>query len=450
MGSSKWNSSQAVEELFLVSLRVKRNDLGIRIYNHCENVSSLAVHAMTAKGHFSIACLKGMAAVSLFKKIQGFLQQGRILNMSVRLKTERSCTSKRSLYSSRMICLFVAIGCCSIFSFSLLFLMAMTGYGLASEPDSPNFYQLKQELGKLEKRMKTIKDKDTLKGKPPFESGDYEREINMGGKRRRYELHVPPLYNRNKPMPVILNFHGGGGRGATARLESRMDLKADQAGFIAVYPDGTGVLDERFLTWNAGSCCGYAMDNKVDDVGFIRALLDDLSKIFNIDQERIYATGLSNGGMMCYRLACELSDRIAAIAPIGGVLGLDDCAPKRPISIMHFHGTSDNNSPYQGGVGKQSVSKTNFRSVPNNIEWWVRRNGAKDTPVEKLQRNDVTIVTYRAKDETEVILVTIYGGGHTWPGGRRMVKKSRVGAISESTSANDMMWEFFKRHPLKK
>ena len=119
-----------------------------------------------------------------------------------------------------------------------------------------------------------------------------------------------------------------------------LNEKADQEGFIAVYPNGTGRL-EPMLTWNGGNCCGYAQWNNVDDVGFTRALLDDLAKVVNVDAKRVFATGISNGGIMCYRLASELSDRIAAIAPVSGTMGTLTCNPKRPVSVIHFHGTED-------------------------------------------------------------------------------------------------------------
>ena len=108
------------------------------------------------------------------------------------------------------------------------------------------------------------------------------------------------------------------------------------------------------LTWNGGNCCGYAQWNKVDDVGFTRALLDDLAKVVNVDAKRVFATGISNGGIMCYRLASELSDRIAAIAPVAGTMGTKTCNPKRPVSVMHFHGTDDKFLPFKGGIGTRA------------------------------------------------------------------------------------------------
>ena len=160
-----------------------------------------------------------------------------------------------------------------------------------------------------------------------------------------------------------------------------LNEKADKEGFIAVYPNGTGRL-EQMLTWNGGNCCGYAMWNNVDDVGFTRALLDDLAKVANVDAKRVFATGMSNGGIMCYRLASELSDRIAAIAPVSGTMGTATCNPKRPVSVMHFHGTDDEFLPFKGGKRNQAAgTESYFYSVEHSIHAWVKADGCPEKPV---------------------------------------------------------------------
>jgi polyhydroxybutyrate depolymerase len=224
-----------------------------------------------------------------------------------------------------------------------------------------------------------------------------------------------------------------------------------------VYPFGTGKLAKTLLTFNGGECCGYAMDNKVDDVGFTRELLDDLAKVANIDADRVFATGLSNGGIMAHYLASELSDRIAAIAPVGGPLMLEAPNNKRPVPVMHFHGTADAFAPFQGGFGKGFLGRngiTKFRSVDHTIQNWVKANGCTTEPeIEPLPDNasDAMKVTRKTwgggKAGSEVVLIEIEGGGHTWPG-----KKPIVSLLGESTmdiSANDLMWEFFQKHPRK-
>lgn len=161
---------------------------------------------------------------------------------------------------------------------------------------------------------------------------------------------------------------------------SGLSKKADSAGFVVVYPNGTGRLKNRLLTFNAGNCCGYAMTNKIDDIEFTRKLLDNLNKFVNIDRKRVFATGMSNGGIMSYLLASELSDCIAAIAPVGGPMGTEICTPNRPVSIIHFHGTKDEHAPFHGGKGI-GISGTEFYSVEHSIQAWVKSNGCNQEPV---------------------------------------------------------------------
>lgn len=220
-----------------------------------------------------------------------------------------------------------------------------------------------------------------------------------------------------------------------------------------VYPNGTGKLEKQLLTFNGGNCCGYAMNEKVDDVAFTRALLDDLAKMVKVDPKRVYATGMSNGGIMAYKLASDLSDRIAAIAPVGGPMGTETCNPKRPVPVIHFHGVNDEFAPFKGGKGK-GVSGTNFFSVEHSINAWVKANACKDEPVltkvddKAKDGTTATIKTYGdGNDGAEVVLVVIDGMGHTWPGQVPLVKF--LGKSTRNVSANEMMWEFFKKHPMK-
>ncbi len=310
--------------------------------------------------------------------------------------------------------------------------------------------KLKQELDVIDSRLREIDDSAPGQGKFLLGPGDYERFIRIGWRKRRYTLHVPPSYSGGRPVPLVLNLHGGGGRSATARLQSGMDVTSDKAGFIVVYPDGTGrtIWSRRLLTWNAGECCGNALEKNVDDVGFINAVLDDVSSLFNIDASRIYATGLSNGAMMAYRLACELSGRIAAIAPIAATMAVRECRPERPVSVIHFHGTADRNSPFMGGVGSLAVVKMDHMSVMDDIMFWVKLDNCATTPAESYSLANATVEIYRAPDGTEVELVRIEGMGHGWPGGRRMLSRELEGDISDSVNANEMMWDFFQRHPM--
>ncbi len=281
--------------------------------------------------------------------------------------------------------------------------------------------------------------------------GNYTRTLDFGGRHRFYEIHVPASYTSGKPMPVILVFHGGGGNPRGIRTQSGMDRTADQAGFLAVYPAGTGIFSDRLLTFNAGDCCSYAVEHHVDDVGFTAALLDDLARAFSIDPRRVYATGHSNGAMMSHRLGCELSNRIAAIGPISGTLGIPNCAPGRPVPVIEFHGTSDQNVPYRGGVGGRSLSKVHYRSVEETINTWLTIDKCDKQAAESETKGAATAVRYRrCADDGEVVLWTLNAAGHTWPGGETLpIERSVVGAINRDISASELLWAFFSRKALK-
>jgi polyhydroxybutyrate depolymerase len=267
----------------------------------------------------------------------------------------------------------------------------------------------------------------------------------MGEQERSYLAHVPPGYNPQQPLPVVLVFHGAGLDAQQMVQYCGLNAKADHAGFIVVYPNGSGL---RGLSWNAEICCDFAARAHVDDVGFVRAVLDDLEKVLNVDRRRVYATGASNGAMLCYRLASELSDRIAAIAPVAGSMGSKVCQPSRPVSVIHFHGTKDEWIPYQGGLGTRKV---NFNSVEQAIQAWVQADGCR-TPAEVTRypdrAHDGTNVERKiysgGKNGSEVVLVTIEGGGHSWPG--RDWHPEMFGKSTKNISANDMIWDFFSRH----
>jgi polyhydroxybutyrate depolymerase len=232
---------------------------------------------------------------------------------------------------------------------------------------------------------------------------------------------------------------------------SGLNRKADEVGFISVYPNGTG--SNSSFTWNGGNCCGWAMQNRVDDVAFTGALLDDLMRAYPVDPRRVYATGMSNGAVMAYRLASELSERIAAIAPVAGAVGTESNRPRRPVSVLHFHGTKDGYIPFLGGKGEKSLSGTNFCSVDQSIQTWVKLNGCDESPKADTLSKDgdemrVTRKTYGGgKDAAEVALVVIEGGGHTWPG--RKSPAATLGKSATNVSANDLMWDFFQKHELK-
>lgn len=277
--------------------------------------------------------------------------------------------------------------------------------------------------------------------------GDHTRALMMGEQERSYLIHVPKSYDSKKPTPVVLALHGAAMNGPMMAWFSGLNKKSDTAGFIVVYPSGTGT--EPFLTWNAG---GFRRANKADDVAFIGKLLDDLATMLNVDQKRVYVCGMSNGGIMSYRLAAELSDRIAAIAPVAGTIAIEESHPKRPVPVIHFHGTQDTFVPFERLKGK-TPSFMRFKSVEDSIQTWVKLNGCQEKPrTETISKDSdemkVARKTYGgSKDGAEVVLVIIEGGGHTWPGQPPPV--GFIGKSAKNLSANDLMWEFFQKHPMK-
>ena len=278
-------------------------------------------------------------------------------------------------------------------------------------------------------------------------AADLTISIESGGRTRSALVHVPPSYTGAEPVPLVLLLHGGGGNGAQAARSYRMDAVADRENFIVVYPNGTSRIGSM-LTWNAANCCGYAYERGVDDVAFIRALVDELERRYRIDPRRIYATGMSNGGMMTYRLACALSDRLAAIAPVAGALNEQTCAPHSPLPVVIFHGTEDQQVLYDGGYGPGQFEPRYDEPVSHAVSFWVAHNGCSASPVtETSASGEIVKQTYGGGAAgAEVVLYTIVGGGHAWPGGE---PPSRPGADvpTQAISASELMWAFFERHP---
>jgi polyhydroxybutyrate depolymerase len=286
-------------------------------------------------------------------------------------------------------------------------------------------------------------------------AGDHTRTLRFGDRDRRYLLHIPKLYDPSKAAPVVLVFHGGGSNPEGMIRLAGMNSKSDEAGFLVVYPYGTGPLRDRLLSFNGGECCAYAMEHQVDDVGFTRAILDDLSKITHVDSDRVFATGLSNGAIMSHYLASELSDRIAAIAAVGGPLMMEKPRNQRPVSVLQIHGTKDNFAPYQGGFGEGFLGRngvTKFRSVDQTIRVWREANGCSEkaevTDLPDLAEDGTKVRRHAwtgGRSGSEVVLVEVEGGGHTWPGRKPIFE--RLGISTMDVVANDLIWEFFQRHP---
>jgi polyhydroxybutyrate depolymerase len=243
-----------------------------------------------------------------------------------------------------------------------------------------------------------------------------------------------------------------------------MDRLADQEGFLVLYPQGTGRFEGRLLTWNAGACCGYALEEDVDDVDFVLTALEDLTKRTPIDRDRVYATGLSNGAMMAYRLAVEASERITAIAPVAGGMVVDSFAPTRPVPVMHIHSADDPRAPYAGGLGPPhplTHERVHHPSIEETLAQWTDNNGCPATPsmgpiVEgepgsEDQGHTAVKHTYAPCQEgSSVVHWKLTGAGHVWPGGERDYLEVILGPSTTIMDANKEMWGFFSRFDLER
>ena len=287
-------------------------------------------------------------------------------------------------------------------------------------------------------------------------AGNHTITFSHAGRERSAIVHVPPHAAKKRMLPVILNFHGGGGHGAGQQDYSLMDRLADHETFLGVYPEGTGRLAHRLLTWNAGTCCGFAAINNIDDIGYVRALIGELAQRVVIDRRRVYATGLSNGGMMAHRLAAEAADLIAAAAPVAGGMVLPAIKSARAVPVMHIHSVDDPRALYSGGLGPPFPLTKNqvfHPDVDSMMMRWTAHNGCSTQPVVSDRRSAKNAQTHSAvryifpncRDNAEVTLWKLAGAGHVWPGGKQKFMERLLGPSTVIIDANSEMWQFFMR-----
>jgi polyhydroxybutyrate depolymerase len=276
--------------------------------------------------------------------------------------------------------------------------------------------------------------------------GDSTQQLVSGGLTRTFLVHVPASYTGSAAVPLVLVYHGLGGTGQGMSLLTHFSRVADKSGFIVVYPDG---INKAWIT-----------NPSVDDVGFTRELIKYLEAKYKIDVRRVYATGMSNGGFMCYSLAYGLSDLIAAFAPVSALLPSASIYLKfpRPVPVHIIQGTADPLVPYNGGALSPvaSSSKATVMSAPSTASYFVKLDGCSTSATteslpDKVPTDGSTAkrATYSGgRNGTEVVLITVVGGGHTWPGGLQYLPVSVIGPGCQDFDASELIWQFFARHTL--
>lgn len=239
--------------------------------------------------------------------------------------------------------------------------------------------------------------------------------IVVDGIERTYRVYVPS-HLPDSPVPLVIALHGGFGWGDQFAQTNHVESLAESNGFLVVHPDGVKMPDGNGGTWNGGACCGRAAREQVDDVGFIAALIDAIEVDHAIDTSRIVAFGHSNGAIMSYRLACELSDRIAGVGMWAGALEVESCTPARPVSVIHGHGDADRNIPIEGGVGPDSVAGVDFAVPHDGFTTVAAAAGCAASTTEVA--GDISIEERAGcVAGTAARFVTIHTANHAWPGG---------------------------------
>lgn len=276
-----------------------------------------------------------------------------------------------------------------------------------------------------------------------------DETMTLDGRERRLLVHD---YSGGRRAPLVILLHGGGGNPENAVNMTQFDAVAQREGLIAVYPGGTGGLPGgRILTWNSAHCCAYALREKVDDVGFLSAIIDRLVKDGRADPARVYVTGMSNGGMMSHVAGRMLSDRVAAIAPVVGAVFGDEPPPKGPVSAFILVGAVDHTVPAAGGplggAAARGTAPAEDRNVAPAIaaaEYWAKANGCRASATTQVKAATRTAWT-GCKAGTDVVFDVVDNNGHAWPGGR----PGREGANPPNPdyNASEVIWAFFKAHP---
>jgi len=287
--------------------------------------------------------------------------------------------------------------------------------------------------------------------------GNHNLTIQVDQTKRHYVAYVPTAYNEHRQWPVVIVFHGGGGKASSTMWDTGWPTKANQAGFIAIFPEGTppdpskpGNFRTNPQTWNDGSKrpAVRAAENKIEDEKFVSALLSDLKLRFKVNPQRIYATGFSNGASMSFRVAREFSTQLAAIAPVSGSDWMTETIPRRAVPVLYITGTKDPLNPIHGGpirIGAKSFGvKPDSRPM---IARWAKLHGCPEKATITDVETEVKKTTYcENRSPHPVLFYSLEGHGHHWPGGRLTLPAIIAGPKTTRLNATDLIWEFFKKH----
>lgn len=280
-----------------------------------------------------------------------------------------------------------------------------------------------------------------------------KKQVSFGGEKRSYSLYIPQSIdlNTSKKVPIVLVLHGGGGNGKVAAETTGFSAKAESEGFIALYPDGSGRRLFNLNTWNVTHCCGYSMRKKKDDIGYISYLIDLIIEKYPIDSNRIYVTGMSNGGMMSHVIGLRLADKVAAIAPVMAGLFGDEVTPEIAMPTLIINGLQDKTFPMQGGLPAGPFAKswdgTHLQQVKYQGVFWAKNNHCSLVVPEAQLTPLISVWDYKCPAGAPVIHYVVNDNGHAWPGGKK--GSHRGDKPSTAMNATDVIWEFFSQQSLK-
>lgn len=268
--------------------------------------------------------------------------------------------------------------------------------------------------------------------------------LSSSGLDRTYRLYRPSSIAQDARAPLVVVLHGGYGSGAQAERAYGWDQQGERGQFLVAYPDGYR------RSWNAGMCCGAAKSRNVDDVGFITAMVRKIERTQHADPNRVYVTGMSNGAMMAYRLACEAPFPIAGIGSVAGTLDMDSCANPHHTKILEIHGLTDAHVPFNGGMGINHPQPQAFPSVENTLAVWRGRNGC-DSRASTSAYGVVTTKRWNCSTDS-LELITIANAGHEWPGSKKgprgallapLLHIAPADPVSDAINATQTLWKFF-------